>query len=119
MKETRLPYCDLIFKETHAIIVMNEGSEITVAIGEEITSSLEAHYKGRNFVFITHRKFPHKIDLKVYEGRILKNMIGYAIVSDDPAEVNRAVEERPLWDQAFTFFRELEEAENWARSFFD
>lgn len=119
MEEIQLPYCVLTFKESHAIIVMNKDSKITVAISEEITTRLEEYYKGQNFIFIAHRKFPHEIDLMVYEGRILKNMIGYAIVSNNPEEVGRAIEERPLWDQAFTFFKELEEAENWARSFFD
>lgn len=119
MKETQLSYCDLIFKESHAILVMREGSAVTIETASEITSYLEEYYKGRNFIFITHRKHPHDIDLNVYKGRILKNMIGFAIVSKNPEEVKRAMQEQPLWNEAFTFFKDLEEAENWARSFFD
>ncbi len=119
IKEIQLPYCDLIFKETHAILVMHEGSAITMQTAEEITAFLAEYYGGNQFVFITHRKFPHDIDLNVYKGKILKNMIGFAIVSDNPEEVKRALQEQPLWNEAFTFFKELKEAENWVRSFFD
>ncbi len=118
MKETQLPYCNLIFKESHAILVMNADSAVTIDTAAEITDHLEAYYNGKNFIFITHRKFPHEIDLNVYSGRILKNMIGFAIVSNNPEEMKRALEEQPLWNEAFTFFKKLEEAENWACSFF-
>lgn len=119
MKINKLPYCDLIFKETHAVLVMHKGSAITMQTAAEITDLLEEHYKGNKFIFITHRKFPHDIDLAVYNGKILKNMIGFAIVSDNPEEMKRALQEQPLWNESFTFFKELKEAENWATSFFD
>ncbi|AXT62487.1 hypothetical protein D1816_19675 [Aquimarina sp. AD10] len=119
MKETQLSYCHLTFKESHAILVMYEGSAITIENAKEITALLDEFYQGRKFVFITHRKYGHDIDLDVYKGKILKNMIGFAIVSNNPDEVERAVKEQSLWNEAFTFFTTLEEAENWASSFFD
>ncbi len=119
MKKIELQYCNLVFKECHAILEMKPNSAITMETAAEITDHLETYYKGTNFIFITHRKFPHDIDLNVYSGRILKNMIGFAIVSKNPEEIKRALQEQPLWNEAFTFFKELYEAENWARSFFD
>jgi len=118
MKETKLPYCSIEYKESHAILEMKPNTEITMETGAEITDCLDAHFKGRDFIFITHRKYPHEIDLNVYKGKVLKNMIGFAIVSKDPNEIKRALQEQPLWNQAFTFFKELSEAEKWARSFF-
>ncbi len=119
IKEIKLSYCGLVFKATHAILTMHEGSAITMKTAAEITVLLEEYYHGKRFIFITHRKFPHDIDLNVYKGRILKNMIGFAIVSDNPEEMKRALQEQSLWNEAFTFFEELNEAENWASSFFD
>ncbi|MDY8134805.1 hypothetical protein [Aquimarina sp. 2201CG5-10] len=119
MKELTLPQYNLVFKESHAILVMQKGFAVTVEIAEEITKHLEEYYNGRDFIFLTHRKFFHDIDLNVYKGRILKNMIGYGIVSDDPLEAKRAMHEQSLWNEAFTFFEQLEEAENWAGSFFN
>lgn len=119
MKITQLSYCELTFKEFHAILLMHKGSAITMKAAKEITEHLEAYYGGKDFVFITYRKFYHDIDLNVYKGRILKNMIGFAIVSENPEELKRAMQEQPLWNQAFTFFEKLEDAENWALSFFD
>ncbi|TPN87290.1 hypothetical protein [Aquimarina algicola] len=119
MKEIQLPSYYIKFKASHAILVMKEGSTVTMEISEEITSMMEDFYKGKNFILISHRRFPHDIDLNVYKGRILKNMIGYAIVSDNPEEMERAMVEQSLWNEAFTFFKTLEEAENWASSFFD
>ncbi len=119
MKEIQLPYCSLFFKDHHAILEMKPNSFITMETASEITGHLETYYKGKNFIFITHRKYPHDIDLNVYKGRILKNMIGFAIVSKNPEEIKRAMQEQPLWNEAFTFFKELSEAEDWAKSFFD
>ena len=119
MKKTNLPYCNLLFKNSHAILTMHKGSAITLETAAEITDCLEEYYKGEKFIFITHRKHPHDIDLNVYNGRILKNMIGFAIVSENPEEMKRAMQEQPLWNEAFTFFKELDEAENWAESFFN
>ncbi len=119
MEKIQLPYCDLILKESHAILTMQEGTSVTVENAAEITDHLENHYNGQKFIFISDRKYDHEIDLNVYKGKILKNMIGYAIVSDKPEEVKRAYVEQPLWDEAFTFFKKLEDAEDWARSFFD
>ncbi|MEW7290082.1 hypothetical protein [Aquimarina sp. 2304DJ70-9] len=119
IKEIQLPYCNLTFKESHAILVMHDGSAVTIETAGEITKHLEDYYNGKNFIFITHRKFPHDIDLNVYKEKILKNMIGFAIVSSNPDEIKRALQEQPLWNEAFTFFTSLDEAENWARSFFD
>ncbi len=118
-KEIQLPYCTLQFEDFYAILVMHQGSAITIETASEITDCLEAFYNGKNFIFITHRKFPHDIDLNVYKGKILKNMIGLAIVSENVEEVKRAMQEQPLWNEAFTFFKTIQEAENWARSFFD
>lgn len=119
MTQHNLQYCDLIFKDSHAILIMHKDSSITMDTAAEITSYLENYYKGDKFIFITHRIHPHEIDLNVYKGRILKNMIGFAIVSENPEEMKRAMQEQPLWNEAFTFFNKLEEAEDWARSFFD
>ena len=119
MKKIQFPYCDLTCKESHAILVMHKDTSVTVEKSAEITSCLEEHYNGRKFIFITYRKHGHEIDLNVYKGKILKNMIGYAIVSDNPEEMKRAYIEQPLWNEAFTFFEKLEDAEEWARSFFD
>jgi len=119
MKEIQLSYYNIIFKECHAILEMKPKAAISMEIAAEITEHLDTFYKGKNFIFITHRKYPHDIDLNVYKGRILKNMIGFAIVSKDPNEIKRALQEQPLWNEAFTFFKELSEAENWAQSFFN
>ena len=108
----------LFFKATHAIMVMKKGSAITKPIAKEITDHLDRHYNGKKFILITHRIHAHEIDLDVYKGRILKNMIGFAIVSKNPEEIKRAGKEQSLWDQSFTFFEELNEAEEWAKSFF-
>ena len=106
-------------EDHYAVLVMKPGSKISTGVAKEITKHLDQYYNGKKFIFITHRKHPHDIDLNVYKGRILKNMIGFAIVSNNPEELKRALQEQPLWNEAFTFFQELDDAKDWALTFFN
>ena len=118
MKRLELSFCLLYLEDHYAILEMKKDCSITIDAAKEITVELERFYEARSFVFITHRKYGHPIDLNVYKGRILKNMIGFAIVSDNPEERKRAENEQLLWKNAFTFFTDLEDAKSWAESFF-
>lgn len=118
MKKLELPFCFLYLEDRYAILEMKKDCSINIDSAKEITGELERFYENRPFIFITHRKHHHPIDLNVYKGRILKNMIGFAIVSDNPEERIRAATEQPLWKNAFTFFTDLEDAKSWAESFF-
>lgn len=118
MKKLELSFCDLLFETHFAVLEMKEDRSVDIETAELITEALERYYKVEPFVLITYRKFHQPIDLNVYKGRILKNMIGFAIVSDNPEERRRAVAEQALWNNAFTFFTDLEEAKSWAESFF-
>ncbi|RZS99743.1 thymidylate synthase [Aquimarina brevivitae] len=118
MKKVDLPYCFLFFEKHFAILEMKNDGAITVETAMEITNLLKEHYNGEQFILIANRTSHHAIDLNVYRGKILKNMIGFAIVSSDPLEKERATAEQSLWQGSFTFFTKLEDATSWAESFF-
>lgn len=114
----RAPDYSISWEEHFAVLIMEKDAVLSVEVAREIAQQLQSHYKDKKFILITHRKFPHEIDLNVYKGKILKNMIGFAIVSDNPEELKRALQEQPLWNEAFTFFKKLDQAKSWALTFF-
>lgn len=113
-----LAFCDLTLKETYAILVMNEGVTMSIDVVQQIRDCLKSHYKNRDFILITDRRNEYTIDLSIYRKKTLKNMKGIAVVSQNPKEVERAIQEQALWEHSFTFFKEIEEAEDWAQTFF-
>ncbi|UZO81521.1 hypothetical protein NBT05_03370 [Aquimarina sp. ERC-38] len=118
MSDPNISSYTLTYEAHYAILVMEKDAILSVEVANKITKQLKEYYKEKNFILITHRKYPHEIDLNVYKGKILKNMIGFAIVSNNPEELKRALQEQPLWNEAFTFFKELDQAKSWALSFF-
>ncbi len=114
-----LKFCDLTLKNTHAILVMHEGTSITMEIVMIIRTHLEDYYKGAEFLLITDRRNTHTIDLDIYKNKTMKNMKGIAVVSKNPKEVERAMREQALWNQSFAFFDNIIEAEDWVKTFFN
>ena len=116
--KNQLSYCNLEFYEHYVILTMYEDSEFNKTSDKEITELLEDYYGQRDFIFITHRIHKYSIDLDVYKGRRLKNMKGFAIVSKNPEEHQRAIAEQALWNKSFVFFEDINDATDWAESFF-
>ncbi len=113
-----LTYCQLEFHENYVILTMYENSKLNKKTNLEIIEALGDYYHHRDFIFITHRIHKHSIDLDVYKGKTLKNMKGFAIVSKNPEEHKRALIEQELWNKSFVYFEELQDATDWAESFF-
>jgi len=113
-----LKYCRLDFFEHYVILMMHEGSRLTKVVNEEILEQLEGHYGQQGFILISNRVHAYEIDLDIYKGKVLKNMKGFAVVSKNPEEVKRANIEQSLWRKSFVFFEDINEATDWAKSFF-
>ena len=116
--KNELSYCQLEFYDHYAILTMYEGSKLNKATDTEITEILEDHYNNKDFIFITHRIHKYSIDLDIYNGKRLRNMKGFAIVSKNPEEHQRAMVEQALWSKSFVFFKDINDATDWAESFF-
>ncbi|WP_339831634.1 hypothetical protein [uncultured Altibacter sp.] len=111
-------FYDLTFSETYAIIRVKKGVHLDLKITNELRHKLRSHYKNRPIVLIADRENDHDIDFAIYKQNRLKNTQALAIVSRNKAERERAMLEQEIFDKSFAFFERLEDAENWAISFF-
>ncbi|WP_109300615.1 hypothetical protein [Aquimarina sp. AU474] len=111
-------FCQIEFYDRFVILVINENVNLTLDKASEIRDNLRNHYKSKDFVMITHRKFKHNVNVDVYRQGQLPNMKGLAIVSDDLEERNKAITEQPYYNKSFVFFTCLEEAKSWAEAYF-
>ncbi len=83
---------------------------------KEIMRYAYNHYKKRRFVFISSRQFVSNVDPEAYETIDPRLMVGIAIVSEDYAVRNEAVEEQNFYKGSFSFFQTEDEAADWANT---
>ncbi len=111
-------FCELDLYPRYAVLRVFENVFFDYSKANILRQKFEEVFKNEDFVLITDRSRAHDIDLAIYKGRRLKNMKGLAVVSPNPLERNRAMEEQALFDHSFAFFEKLDDAMHWASAFF-
>tara|TARA_R100000353_G_C6476720_1_gene188005 strand:- start:107 stop:472 length:366 start_codon:yes stop_codon:yes gene_type:complete len=81
---------------------------------KEFGKVIDTHYKGRKCVVISTRKLTKSINPEVYTAVTSKSVIAIAIVSENEAVRKEAVKEQSLCQGAFSYFKTIDEAVNWA-----
>ncbi|SRX54213.1 hypothetical protein [Aequorivita sp. CIP111184] len=89
---------------------------ITGEAAKEILSFAGAHYKNKKYVFIASRKFASPISPAAYRAINPKYMVGLAIVSGSDVVKEEAYNEQGLFKGAFSYFKTIAEAEDWANT---
>ncbi len=89
---------------------------ITADAAKEILSFVGEHYETKKYVFIASRKFPSPISPAAYKAINPKYMVGLAIVSESDAVKQEAYNEQGLYKGAFSYFKTIAEAEDWANT---
>lgn len=89
---------------------------ITGTASKEILSFAAAHYGKRPYVFIANRDFASPISPDAYKAINPKFMIGLAIVSESEAVKQEAYNEQELYGGAFSYFKTIDEAKDWAKT---
>ncbi len=111
-------FCQMELFDQFVVLTVNENVNFTLEKATELRDKLRAHYRSKDFLMISHRKFKHKISKEVYKHGHLPNMKGLAVVSSDNQERDQAIIEQPLYEKSFVFFSCLDEAKSWAEAYF-
>ncbi|WP_432412722.1 thymidylate synthase [Rasiella sp. SM2506] len=90
------------------------GTGISAIAAKEIMQYAYDHYGNNKFVFISNREFASNIDPKAYDAINPKLMVGLAIVSQEEAVKQEAIQEQQLYLGSFSYFKTVEEAKDWA-----
>tara|TARA_R100001369_G_scaffold84305_1_gene117123 strand:+ start:4754 stop:5122 length:369 start_codon:yes stop_codon:yes gene_type:complete len=113
-------FCELSIYAKYAILKVFENVFYDLEKATIVNQKIQEFFQNKPFVLITERNFKHEIDLSLYKNKSISitNLKGLAIVSENPEERIRAINEQPLFENSFAFFEKLTDAENWAEAFF-
>lgn len=89
---------------------------ITGEAAKEILSFASDHFGNKKYVFISSRQFASPISPDAYRAINPKYMVGLAIVSESDAVKQEAYNEQELFKGAFSYFKTVAEAEDWANT---
>ncbi|MDO6597999.1 hypothetical protein Q4512_13825 [Oceanihabitans sp. 2_MG-2023] len=103
--------------ENYLIMEINQGETVTVEDNQKLIKLTETFYSDQEFVYITNRVNSYAVNPAVYfETKKIKNLIGFAVVSEKEIDMSNALIEKLFFDKPFEMFKELDEAISWANT---
>ncbi|WP_378175812.1 hypothetical protein [Aquimarina sp. SS2-1] len=98
----------------HIKVTMNEGIIVSPEHNDVLLEMVRKHYSNRNFVYITHRVHSYSVNPTIYlETAKIKNLAGFAVVSNDPIQKILTKLEKTFFNKEFRQFDNLESALKW------
>ncbi|CDF80141.1 conserved hypothetical protein [Formosa agariphila KMM 3901] len=111
------PFGTLKLFDNYVLAQVNEGASITIDTNNILKDIATNYYKGQPFVYISYRKYSYSVDPAVYlEASKIKNLIGFAIVTDIPMALSNTRIERMFVKKIFETFEIISEAKIWANN---
>lgn len=116
MKEAlTLDFCELRIYDFYAIVIVNEGVDVTYEQNKELLELSETYFKDTPFVYISIRVNSYSVDPKVYyQTARVETLKGVAVVSNRYLAKTNAQLEKMFFSKPFEIFSELDDAIEWA-----
>ncbi|SEK23182.1 hypothetical protein SAMN04487910_0026 [Aquimarina amphilecti] len=109
-----LDFCKLEIYHNYMVAVMNEGIVVCTLKNSILIKIAEKHFKKTPFVYITHRLNSYAVDPIIYiKTAEVSNLIGFAVVSNDPKQKILTTYEKSFFKKEFKQFENLEAALIW------
>ncbi len=109
-----LSFCQLELHNDYVIATMNEGIVVNKENNAVLIEIAKKHFKGKPFVYITHRINSYSVDPTVYIPTAkIKSLKGFAVVSQSPIQRAHTNYERKFFGKNFQQFNTIEEALEW------
>jgi len=100
--------------ENHAVTTINEGVIISPDQNKVFLQIVDKHYRNRPFVYISNRINSYSVNPIVYlETAKVPNLIGFAVVSQDPNQQMLTKVEKTFLGKEFHLFESLQAALIW------
>ena len=108
-------FCDMTIYDNYVVNVMKEGVNLTPEYIAVLVDVAETYYSDKPFIYITHRLNSYSVDPKIYyETSKIKNLKGFAVVSNNyKSKINAQIEQR-FYNKPFEIFTDLNKAFEWA-----
>ncbi|MDX1326700.1 MAG: STAS/SEC14 domain-containing protein [Arenibacter sp.] len=102
--------------DDYMIAIFDEGTTIDVARFFQILGIIEIHFRGRNFGFISLRKFSYAIDPMIYNQlREIDNLKALAVVSLKEIDMHNFNIEKLFYKKNMKFFIDTDNALAWVK----
>ncbi len=107
-------YCIAEIYDDHIRVYINEGVTVIPEHIAELNFVTKKHFENKFFVYLAVRINSYTIDPMIYvESNKIQNLLGIAIVSNDPKQKSQAKIERVFTNKRLQQFETLEEALDW------
>ncbi|WP_299242813.1 hypothetical protein [uncultured Aquimarina sp.] len=102
--------------EDYIRVIINEGVTVTPDDNNTLLEMVENHFKNKPFVYISHRINSYAVNPTVYSETVkIKNLVGLAVVSDDPRQKKQTIVEKTFFNKELRQFDDLESALLWKK----
>lgn len=113
----KFDFSEMHIYDHYMIVIMNEGITVNPEHNKVLLNIVDTYYKGKQFVYITHRVNSYAVDPAVYfETSKISNLAGFCVVSNDFKAKSNAEIEKLFLNKPFEVFDSLQEAISWSKS---
>lgn len=112
-----LDFGTVTFHPSFMLVVMNDGITVTTEKQNILINRANLVYKGKSFVYLTHRINSYAVDTSIYsETSQIENLLGFGVISKNYKAKSNAEIEKLFLKKPFKIFDDLEDAIIWANS---
>ncbi|AXT53775.1 hypothetical protein D1818_24225 [Aquimarina sp. BL5] len=95
-------------------VTMNEGITVSPEHNDVLLEMVRKHYKNKAFLYITHRVNSYAVNPTIYlETAKIQNLVGFAVVSNDPRQKIQTKLEKAFFKKEFRQFDTMTSALQW------
>ncbi|WP_271768158.1 hypothetical protein [Aquimarina algiphila] len=107
-------FCHIEIYNDYIKAVMKAGITVSPEHNTILLQVVERHFKNKPFVYLTHRINSYAVNPTIYlETAKIKNLVGFAVVSNDPKQIMQTKVEKIFFGKEFKQFDTIEAALNW------
>ncbi|SEK23259.1 hypothetical protein SAMN04487910_0028 [Aquimarina amphilecti] len=100
--------------EDYIKVTINEGVTVSPEHNDVLLEMVEKHYKNKAFLYLTHRINSYAVNPTIYlETAKIENLIGFAVVSDNPIQEKQTKLEKAFFSKELKRFDDIESALQW------
>lgn len=106
--------------EDYIKVTINEGVTVSPEHNDVLLEMVEKHYKNKAFLYLTHRINSYSVNPTIYlETAKIENLIGFAVVSDNPIQIKQTKLEKAFFNKELRRFDDVESALQWKNELLD
>lgn len=110
-------FCRAEIYNDYILTIMKEGITVIPKYNDLLLMASEQYYKNKPFVYISNRVNSYSVNPKIHlEMSKIPNLIGFAVISNEPLQKLQARLEQSMFEKDFRLFESRKLAIEWKDS---